>query len=186
MIGGYVRNTLGMIFGTILCLSLGGCDALYRMLDKPGAEEKALLGEIIPHEKNTVVETAQALLSLYGYNPGEADGLLGLKTRNAIENFQKDNGLVSTRFIDKATWKKLNVFVDNGLVVDRQLNMRLIQTILKTAGFDPGEADGKMGAQTKEAVLKFQKAKGLKIDGKAGYQTLNKLAELISPPSQIK
>lgn len=167
-----------MITGFLLCLCcvFSGCDILYRALDKEGAEEKQLVGEIIPYEANPVIEEAQALLYLYGYNAGRVDGMLGLRTRNAIEKFQVDNGLKPSRSLDKATWERLNIFKENQLIVDQQLNILLVQKLLKAAGFDPGDMDGKMGAQTQAAVLNFQEAKGLKADGKVGYQTLNKLA----------
>ena len=170
----------------LLCLSFSGCDALYRLLDKEGAEEKALVGDIIPFQSNAAVEEIQALLYLYGYNAGKSDGVLGLRTRNAIEKFQRDNGLETTRFADQATWERLSVFKENGLVVDRQLNTPLVQSLLKEAGFDPGKIDGKMGPRTKNAVLAFQKAHNLKVDGKIGYQTLSQLAVFLTDDPQEK
>jgi peptidoglycan hydrolase-like protein with peptidoglycan-binding domain len=172
---------LSVIF---LFLSVCGCDALYRLLDKEGAEEKDLVGEVVPFESNPTVEETQMLLSLYGYSPGKIDGVLGLRTRNAIEKFQKDNGLEPSRFIDKETWGKLSLFKEKGLVVDLKLNVRKVQELLKAAGFDPGKIDGKMGEKTKAAILDFQKAKGLKVDGKVGYKTMGQLAEFLPKTSQ--
>ena len=163
----------------LLCVSLCGCDAIYRLLDKEGAEEKELVGDIIPYESNETVEEIQTLLYLYGYNAGKVDGVLGLRTRNAIEKFQKDNGLEPTRFADKATWEKLNIFKKNGLIEEGKLNVRLVQDLLKAAQFDPGKIDGKMGPKTKKAVLDFQEAHNLKVDGKIGYQTLTQLAQYL-------
>jgi peptidoglycan hydrolase-like protein with peptidoglycan-binding domain len=167
------------IFGIISCLMFCGCDAIYRLLDEQGAEEKVLVGEITPFENNPKVEEVQTLLSLYGYDVGMIDGVLGLRTRNAIEKFQKDTGLEPSRFADKATWEKLCVFKDNGLIADQQLNGELVQTLLKKAGFSPGTIDGNIGARTRDAARAFQKAKGLKVDGKIGYQTLNALAKYL-------
>ncbi len=180
------RNTLILLLNFGLCFVLCGCDVLYRLLDKEGAQEKELIGDVIPFEKNLVIEEVQSLLYLYGYNTGKIDGIIGFRTRNAIEKFQRDNGLKPSRFADQATWKKLNIFIDNELVIKGQLNVRLIQVLLKEAGFSPGRIDGKLGARTKAAVLKFQEAQGLKIDGKIGFQTLSKLATFISVESQTK
>ena len=163
----------------VLCFSLTGCDLLYHMLHKEGAEEKELLGDIVPFQKNPAVEDVQALLSIYGYSPGKADGVIGLQTRNAVEEFQRDNGLKETRFVDKATLEKLMVFKDNNFIVKNKLNVKLVQTALKEAGFDPGVADGKMGTKTKNAIMAFQKANGLTADGKIGYKTLAKLSEVL-------
>ncbi len=180
------RNPTSFLICFALCFIVCGCDALYRLLDKEGAQEKELIGEIVPYERNLVVEEAQTLLHIYGYNAGKTDGILGLRTRNAIEKFQKDNDLNPSRFIDQATWKKLNVFKENKLIIEQQLDVRFIQSLLKEAGFDPGNIDGKMGAKTKAAVTKFQGAHGLKVDGKIGYQTLSQLASFISVESQTQ
>ncbi len=169
---------VGLCF--VLCVSLTGCDLLYYLLHKEGAEEKALLGDVVPFQKNPRVEQVQALLSIYGYSPGKADGVIGLQTRNAIEEFQRDNGLKETRFVDKATWKKLMVFKENNLIVNNKLNVKLVQTALKDAGFDVGAIDGKMGTKTKKAIIAFQKSTELTADGKIGYKTLVKLDEVLS------
>ena len=167
-------------FCLVLCFFVTGCDLLYHMLHKEGAEEKELLGDSVPFQKNPAVAEVQALLSVYGYSPGKADGVIGLQTRNAVEEFQRDNGLEETRFVDKATWEKLMVFKENDLVVKNKLNIKLVQAVLKEACFDPGAIDGKMGTKTKNAIMAFQKASGLTADGKIGCKTLAKLSE-VSP-----
>jgi len=154
-----------------------GCDVVYRLLDKEGAQEKELVGEIVPYQKNYTIEEAQKLLDLYGYSPGRIDGILGLKTRNAIERFQRANGIKESRFIDQATWEKLSIFKENGFIVNEKLNVALVQKALKKADFDPGKIDGKFGPRTLRAVKEFQEARGLKVDGKVGYKTLMALAE---------
>jgi peptidoglycan hydrolase-like protein with peptidoglycan-binding domain len=50
-------------------------------------------------------------------------------------------------------------------------SIKLIQQALKGAGYNPGSVDGKMGRQTREAIRAFQKANGLKADGKVGKET---------------
>ena len=46
-----------------------------------------------------------------------------------------------------------------------------IQTALKNAGFYTGNIDGKIGPKSKKAIEDFQKANGLKVDGKVGTKT---------------
>jgi peptidoglycan hydrolase-like protein with peptidoglycan-binding domain len=157
----------------------GGCDALYRILDEEGAEEKELVGEVLPYEKNPTVEEIQALLKIYGYNPGRVDGILGVRTRNAIERFQKDNDLKVTRFVDDETWRMLNLMQRKHLIVDQELNLQFIQQILKATGFDPGPIDGKLGNQTISAIKEFQAHHDLTPDGKIGFQTLKVLARYV-------
>ena len=169
-------------WSVILCFIVvcgSGCDALYRLLQKEGAEERGLLGEMVPSVPNPAVEEVQRLLKIFGYRPGDIDGQLGLKTRNAIEQFQKDNDLKPNRFLDLQTWAKLNVFAESGLVVKGKVNPKKVQEALKKAHFNVGPVDGKMGRQTQEAIKKFQRAQGLKADGTIGFQTLTCLAKYL-------
>lgn len=53
--------------------------------------------------------------------------------------------------------------------------IKKIQTALTTAGFDAGQADGKMGPQTIQAIKKFQETNGIKADGIIGKETWEKL-----------
>jgi len=61
-----------------------------------------------------------------------------------------------------------------------QLSPRQIQRALKSAGFYQGSIDGKIGSKTREAIIKFQKAKGLKADGIIGKRTSTELNRYLS------
>jgi len=163
----------------IALLSFVGCDYLYSLLHKEGAQEKKLVGEVVPYKENENVEEIQWLLKIYGYNPGKIDGVLGFRTRDAIKQFQEDRGIPPSRFVDEETWMRLKIFKDNQFVVNNKLNISLVQTALKKAGFDCGRIDGAWGKKTESAVKQFQKAHRLKMDGRVGYQTLVKLSEFI-------
>ena len=163
----------------IFCLLFQGCDFIYGLLDKKGAEEKELIGEVIPFEKNHTIEEVQILLKLYGYNPGGVDGFLGGRTREAIAEFQRDNGLEETRYVDQQTWELISLFKTYELVQDAELNIRMIQQIFHAAGCDPGEPDGKLGPKTKEAIKCFQEKHQLKTDGKIGYKTLSAMVQYL-------
>ena len=60
-----------------------------------------------------------------------------------------------------------------------QLSAKQIQRALKAAGFYQGPIDGKIGPKTKKAILEFQKANGLKVDGIVGKKTSAKLKEYL-------
>ncbi|MCX5696199.1 MAG: peptidoglycan-binding domain-containing protein [Candidatus Omnitrophica bacterium] len=55
-----------------------------------------------------------------------------------------------------------------------------VQTALKNAGYDPGNIDGHMGKQTREALKAFQKANNLTINGKANKKTWALLGEYLN------
>ncbi len=52
-----------------------------------------------------------------------------------------------------------------------------VQSLLKRLGYDPGPADGKMGARTRDAVKAFQRKAGLPEDGEVTSELLKKLAD---------
>ena len=52
-----------------------------------------------------------------------------------------------------------------------------LQGALKTAGVDPGKADGLFGPKTKKAVEAFQEKAGLKKDGVVGQNTAKALKQ---------
>lgn len=53
--------------------------------------------------------------------------------------------------------------------------VKKLQQSLKDKGYDVGNIDGIFGINTKNAVMAFQKDKGLKVDGIAGPETLSAL-----------
>src|SRR3989338_4182196 len=140
-----MRKFLVWIGLGVLAVSLCGCDALYRLLQKEGAEEKELLGEVVPFKSNPRVSQAQKLLKIWGYGIGKIDGKFGPNTRAAIKQFQTDRKLKVSRFLDEITWAALNQFEKYGLTDNGDLNLKAIQTALKAAGYNPGPIDGQGG-----------------------------------------
>jgi len=64
-------------------------------------------------------------------------------------------------------------------VYKKDLTKKEIQSALKSAGFYSGTIDGVIGKNTKNAVKEFQKANGLKADGKVGKKTKSLLAQYL-------
>jgi peptidoglycan hydrolase-like protein with peptidoglycan-binding domain len=168
----------------LLALSSAGCEKIYYLLQREGAEERQILGEALPLETNPKVAEVQKLLKLYGYPIGQIDGKIGPGTRNAILKFQKDNGLEETRFVDKVTWEKLHMFEASGLIVDGEISVKAVQQALSNSGLNVGRIDGQLGPQTRRMIITFQKSKGLKGDGIIGIQTLKLLNEHLQSPAE--
>lgn len=61
-----------------------------------------------------------------------------------------------------------------------------IQTALKNAGYYSEAIDGKIGPKTKKAIEEFQKASGLKADGKVGLKTWGALSKYLNPTTEKK
>ena len=137
------------------------------------------------------VKTLQAQLNALGYDCGTVDGIFGAKTYNAVVKFQKDRGLAVDGIVGKNTWAALGV--TGTIVVETQTasitsNMPLLcrgstgeavktlQTRLNALGYDCGTVDGIFGIKTYNAVVKFQTARALAVDGIVGVNTWGALA----------
>ena len=55
------------------------------------------------------LKQAQYALMELGYDPGPADGILGARTRQALRQFQRENGLKTNGFLDRATLAALGL-----------------------------------------------------------------------------
>ncbi|QLE49966.1 peptidoglycan-binding protein [Nostoc sp. C057] len=64
-------------------------------------------------------------------------------------------------------------------------DVQRLQTQLKQLGYYNGVVDGQYNASTEIAVAKFQKAKGLKVDGLAGLTTRRRLLAALVAKNQI-
>ncbi|MDO4388031.1 MAG: peptidoglycan-binding protein [Eubacteriales bacterium] len=82
----------------------------------PYKEEQASESPNEPEQKTTepqfikdknMIKVAQELLNQLGYDAGTADGILGPKTRSAMNCFQADKGLPVTDDLSDATYKAL-------------------------------------------------------------------------------
>jgi hypothetical protein len=62
-----------------------------------------------PRPFDQVVADCQATLQEQGYYRGEVDGLMGPLTRQALADFQKDHGLISTAALDQPTLSSLGL-----------------------------------------------------------------------------
>ena len=85
---------------------------------------------------------------------------------------EKDTEISNLRdALASAIQEKENLGQTKTNIISAKPTTKEIQAALKNAGFDPGSLDGKMGAQTKDAIKGFQKANGLVADGRVGSKT---------------
>mgnify|MGYP002512385912 CR=1 FL=1 len=80
-------------------------------------------------------------------------------------------------YIQEETKETVEVTVEMLKKGSKSDNVKALQILLIGYGFDCGEygADGDFGSATDEAVCKYQKAKGLTVDGIVGEKTWGKL-----------
>lgn len=151
--------------------------------DKTQLKEEQIIGTVSGY--NPRVEEIQRILKDAHFDPGPADGIMGLKTRGAIREFQKEKGLWPSGKVDSKAWLELQrekevltkEVMPQALVLP--MEERLIEIKSKE---EMAKIMGPQGKPTKERLpqdrkkqiqIALQKAgfyKG-KIDGKIGPQT---------------
>lgn len=94
----------------------------------------------------------------------------------AQESYSRDYDYDDTRLSESYEKPTKKSYSESAI----QLSPKQIQRALKSAGFYRGPIDGKIGPKTKEAIIKFQKAKGFKADGIVGKKTLTELNKYLS------
>lgn len=150
------------------------------------------------NDKSDNVRRLQQALTQLGYYSGTVDGSFGSGTKAAVTAFQQANSLSVDGIAGSATIalleKQTGIDIDGnsssssstaaGLFkgdysklqyTSSGSRVRVLQQALKDLGFTISKVDGVFGQSTFEAVMAFQKATGLTVDGKAGKNTLVKL-----------
>lgn len=159
-------------------------------------------------EKDAVKTLQQALISK-GFLSSEVTGFFGTATENALKAFQKASGLTESGVADKATQYALGMVtlpvatVDPVVVTpttDTSTNntnnttsstslrkgsegdaVTTLQNLLIQKGYMTTNATGFFGSATETAVILFQQAAGLKVDGVVGEATLEALRASVIP-----
>lgn len=136
-------------------------------------------------DAGTYVTQAQMRLKAAGFLDDTADGVYGENTLAAVKSFQKAYKLKADGKIGRDTWALLmTIDLDKAapeatakstLVLrpgDKGAEVKELQEYLVKLGFKIA-IDGKYGKETTAAVKAFQQVHSLKIDGKAGPNTLS-------------
>lgn len=142
------------------------------------------------------VRTLQRELLRFGFAPGPIDGLYGPLTTAAVERFQSAHDLSVDGIVGSRTQATLSALAHGDMVpgmgygqVRGSPRVRTLQRRLAHMGFAPGPIDGRYGPLTTEAVVHFQSARRLAVDGIVGPHTgaaLDVALHLRATPSRHK
>ena len=153
-----------LIFAMILVASLGALAEEYPSLSR-GSRDSG---------DSWAVYSLQMKLKELGYLTGNADGIYGAGTENAVRAYQMDNGLEATGTADSETQQRMYSqaapeatagaetegdipAVDPSTATSSQVETARVQAYLYMWGFITEEPDGKMGQKTREALTAFMK-----------------------------
>ena len=132
--------------------------------------------------ERTPTRRMQALLNFAGAELN-CDGIWGTKTDAALKAYQTKMGLVANGICDAGTWAALCGESEEKERVDysftrnlkkgmRGEDVRALQELLNSLGYNCGAADGVFGRKTLAAVKAAQRACHLTVDGIAGRNTI--------------
>jgi peptidoglycan hydrolase-like protein with peptidoglycan-binding domain len=138
------------------------------------------------------VTELQQLLKRAGVPTGSIDGDFGPMTQAAVRRFQSSRGLPVDGVVGPRTWAALRQSsgptpsgttqpsLRNG---DLGADVERLQRELSRHGFGAGAIDGQFGPNTRSAVVRFQRAKGLEADGVVGPNTWRALSGGVVAPT---
>ena len=129
-------------------------------LSVTGYADEATLAALSTAQEG-VLEVQEGLIAA-GVSSGEADGVLGEATEEAIATFQQMFGLEATGVADPET-RELLASSSNVIFG--------VQTKLIELAYLTGVADGVLGPATETAILEFQQVHGLEATGVADPET---------------
>jgi peptidoglycan hydrolase-like protein with peptidoglycan-binding domain len=175
--------------------------------------EAVMTGAMLPRRSEGVKRIQQALLDLGFKVSGGADGIYGLGSKTAVQQFQREQGLPVNGIVDAATLRMLNFvspppgektklqsarFADDPrlnsiLMGGKALNrydspetVKKVQQALKDMGYNPPlyGVDGLLGGETARLIKSFQRAQGLPVTGVIDRATLREIDRQVPPPGQ--
>jgi peptidoglycan hydrolase-like protein with peptidoglycan-binding domain len=147
-------------------------------------------GRTIQLKFDPVVENVQRELASAGYYKGPIDGVIGRKTRQAIAAYQaaagiEPDGKPSADLVDhiKFTREVSEASLFTGSIApdpdaDARARVRRVQTGLAELAYTPGEINGEMNGQTRDAIVAFQHDRKLPETGEVTDDLIAELGKM--------
>ncbi|MEA2420731.1 MAG: hypothetical protein QOE60_2937 [Thermoleophilaceae bacterium] len=136
------------------------------------------------------VAALQVALKALGLYPVAVDGVKGPFTHKAVQSFQQRHRLLVDGVAGPQTRSALgrrgrprlgSRVMHRG---QRGWDVAALQFLLQRRGYSPGGVDGGFGEGTRNALVSFQRAAGLTVDGLAGSGTLSALRHRSGGPTR--
>jgi peptidoglycan hydrolase-like protein with peptidoglycan-binding domain len=142
-----------------------------------------------------LVEDVQRELLAMGDYKGMVDGVIGQRTKQAIQQYQQTNGLavtgeVSTELVTHIMFTKktkaspeITGSIDPApprIVQDESNKISKVQLALANLGYDLGAPSGTLDEPTRAAILQFEMENGLTMDGAINAELTAALAKTAS------
>lgn len=134
-----------------------------------------------------LIAAVQSELAALGLFDGESDGVAGYRTRRAIAEYQRRNGLPANGKADQElldhirfTTKLISAseYTDTIAADAGQERIRKIQAGLAALGYRPGQFDGHIGSQTTAAIRQFEADRGWPVTGEISDELIAELTDI--------
>ncbi len=150
------------------------------------------VGSTITLSYDVEVEQVQRELTAAGFYKDAVDGVMGKKTKLAIEQYQQSlsipvTGEVSPELIDHIRYtRQISQAAEfTGSIakvvepekVNEQESIETVQMSLSSMGYEPGPINGKLNEETQSAILKFAMDRNLPMDTTITPELLAELAK---------
>jgi peptidoglycan hydrolase-like protein with peptidoglycan-binding domain len=147
-------------------------------------------GRTIQLRYDPVVESVQRELLAAGYYKGAVDGVIGRKTKQAIEDYQRSAGIGIdgkptsglaehiryTREVAEASL--FTGSIDPDPAAEARAMILRVQTGLSELAYNPGGVDGQLTEQTRSAIREFQRDRKMDETGEVSGELLTELAKM--------
>lgn len=154
------------------------CQAVCRFLDVQYISRSVEnYSTIRLNSSGNFVYILQYLLNQYGYNLS-VDGRFGVRTQNAVIDFQKNNNLTEDGIVGRNTWNAILNLNPSAYILKRGSKnsaVLFLQKLLLSYLYPIASLDGVFGPETERAVRAFQTENGLVADGIVGRNTWSTL-----------
>jgi peptidoglycan hydrolase-like protein with peptidoglycan-binding domain len=152
----------------------------------------APLGESDDTNRAEVTKGVQRELNGINYDPGPADGVLGLVTRAAIFAYEYDNGFVLTGVPSDQLMNQLvlgssslpqgSARPGKTMTPDGESLVRTVKQQLATLGYQTGVPGGTLTPEFARAIREFETDQKLKVSGRISGPAESRLLRLQSEP----
>lgn len=152
----------------------------------------APLSESDDANKAELTKGVQRELGTINYEPGPADGVLGLVTRAAIFAYEYDNGLVLTGqpserllsqlILGSSSLQAVSARPGQTMAPDGESLVRTVKQQLSALGYQVGVPGGALTPEFARAIREFETDQKLKVSGRISGPMESRLLRLQSEP----
>lgn len=135
---------------------------------------------------DAAVESVQRELAASGLYSGQVDGVSGKRTKLAIIAYQRANGLDETGLasVDLVEHIRYTRQITEAVNMTEAGAAKPVDTVtrvqvgLAELGYEPGAINGELGQQTRNAILKFERDRGIAPTGDISATLLAELEKM--------